>query len=68
MLVEFLASKETREVSTEAAQTLVRAKVARVVEATDGSEVASTGEPVPNISPRTGKAKRVYRRRDLTAE
>jgi hypothetical protein len=67
MRIEYVASKSQRTVSDEIGNTLIARKLARRVYET--REVKAE-EPAPEveISERTGKPKRQYKRRDLTAE
>lgn len=64
MQIEYLTTKSRREVSEAAGRALIKHKIARAVET---PHVELTAEP-DEISPRTGRPKRQYRRRDLRAE
>lgn len=64
MRIEYLASKSQREVSDSIGKTLIARKLARPVYQTRAIEP----EPEVEISERTGKPKRRYKRRDMTAE
>ena len=67
MRIEYVANKSQRTVPDEIGKVLIARKLARRVYET--REVKAE-EPAPEveISPRTGKPKRRYKRRDLTAE
>lgn len=64
MLIEYVATKSRREVSESIGQTLIKRKLARAVYQTRQMKP----EEAPEISERTGKPKRKYRRRDMKAE
>jgi hypothetical protein len=80
MLIEYVASKSRREVSESIGATLIARRIARPVyqvaalSADDAHEIESVryGDAevagAVEISPRTGKPKRKYKRRDLSAE
>ena len=79
MRIEYLASKSQRTVPDEIGETLIARKLARRVYETrelaagehpmvDAGERGAESIDGPEISPRTGKPKRQYKRRDLTAE
>lgn len=66
MQIQYLTTKSVREVSEVAGAALIARKIARAYETRQ-----LTPEPaieVDEISPRTGKPKRVYKRRDMQAE
>lgn len=66
MQIQYLTTKSVREVSEAAGAALITRKIARAYETRQ-----ITPEPaieVEEISPRTGKPKRQYRRRDMVPE
>lgn len=67
MRIEYLASKSQRTVSDEIGNTLIARKLARRVYETRQVK-SEESAPEVEISERTGKPKRQYKRRDLTAE
>lgn len=61
MRIKYRVTKDECEVPDNIARNLIRARIA--------DEVAESGDiVVSDISPRTGKPKRKYHRRDMTAE
>lgn len=67
MRIEYVASKSQRTVSDEIGKTLIARKLARRVYETRQVK-SEESAPEVEISERTGKPKRQYKRRDLTAE
>lgn len=76
MQIEYVATRSKRTVPDHIGQALIARKLARRVYQTrqmkaeqdsDVVESLSTADDI-EISPRTGKPKRQYKRRDLTAE
>lgn len=67
MQIEYLTTKSRREVSEAAGNALIKRKIARPVYEARQIEPEPAAE-AEEISPRTGKPKRVYKRRDMQAE
>lgn len=63
MRIEYVANNSRRTVSDEIGRTLIARKLARPVYETRAIEPEAA-----DISPRTGKPKRKYKRRDMAAE
>jgi hypothetical protein len=70
MQIEYVANGSKREVSDAIGKVLIARKIARPVYQTRHvtPEVAPEVTPEVEISPRTGKPKRKYKRRDMSAE
>ena len=73
MLIEYKTTKHKREVDEATANHLVKAGIARHVYGTREMRVepihsAPVSDPKIKVSPRTGKPKRQYRRRDMQAQ
>lgn len=64
MLIEYVANGMKREVRDSVGEQLIKRKLARAVMETR----AIKAEDTPEISERTGKPKRRYKRRDMKAE
>ena len=67
MRIEYVANKSQRTVPDDIGNTLIARKLARRVYETREVK-AEESAPEVEISERTGKPKRRYKRRDLTAE
>lgn len=68
MLIEYVLTRSRRNVSEAAGKRLIACKVAREVVVETRQELPETTAPDVEISPRTGKPKRRYKRRDMRAE
>lgn len=71
MLIEYVMTKHRRQVSDSIGRRLVKSRIAREVYETRALEpegAPQSSEAEVEISQRTGKPKRTYRRRDLRAE
>ena len=70
MQIEYVANGSKREVSDAIGKVLIARKLARPVYQTRQvtPEVTPQETPEVEVSPRTGKPKRQYKRRDMTAE
>lgn len=69
MLIEYVATKSKRNVPDHIGETLVARSIARRVEQTAAIQTREIrAEEEVEISPRTGKPKRRYKRRDMQAE
>lgn len=78
MLIQYVTTGGKREVADGIGRRLVRSKIARLVQPKVEPLIAKVVEPEPDpvveavdeveISPRTGKPKRQYKRRDMQAE
>ena len=66
MLIQHEATKHKREVSEEIGRRLIASRIASSV--IEPVYRTSAVEPEVEISPRTGKPKRQYKRRDMRAE